>query len=96
MAAMIAVVVWGYWGWTLMMIALLMLMGPVHPPTANDDLPLGTGRTLLGWASLLFVLVGFHADAVRPLVVSRYTSGQSGRRGIVFAGLQALLQAGAN
>jgi membrane-associated protease RseP (regulator of RpoE activity) len=58
MAAMIAVVVWGYWGWTLM-IVLLMLMGPVHPPTANDDLPLGTGRTILGWASLLFVLVGF-------------------------------------
>jgi membrane-associated protease RseP (regulator of RpoE activity) len=57
-AAMIAVVVWGYWGWSLM-IVLLMMMGPVHPPTANDDLPLGTGRTLLGWASLLFVLVGF-------------------------------------
>lgn len=57
-AAMIAVVVWGYWGWTLM-IFLLMLMGPVHPPTANDDMPLGTGRTILGWASLLFVLVGF-------------------------------------
>jgi membrane-associated protease RseP (regulator of RpoE activity) len=57
-AAMIAVVVWGYWGWTLM-IFLLMLMGPVHPPTANDNMPLGTGRTVLGWASLLFVLVGF-------------------------------------
>jgi membrane-associated protease RseP (regulator of RpoE activity) len=57
-AAMIAVVIWGYWGWTLM-IFLLMLMGPVHPPTANDDMPLGTGRTILGWASLLFVLVGF-------------------------------------
>ena len=28
-------------------------------PTANDDLPLGTGRIVLGWASLLFVLVGF-------------------------------------
>jgi membrane-associated protease RseP (regulator of RpoE activity) len=57
-AAMIAVVVWGYWGWTLM-IFLLMLVGPVHPPTANDNMPLGTGRTVLGWASLLFVLVGF-------------------------------------
>jgi membrane-associated protease RseP (regulator of RpoE activity) len=57
-AAMIAIVVWGYWGWTLM-IALLMLMGPIHPPTANDNMPLGTGRTILGWASLLFVLVGF-------------------------------------
>jgi membrane-associated protease RseP (regulator of RpoE activity) len=58
LAAMLAVVVWGYWGWTLM-ILLLMLMGPIHPPTANDDVPLGTGRTILGWASLLFVPIGF-------------------------------------
>lgn len=57
-AAMIAVVVWGYWGWTLM-IFLLMLTGPVHPPTANDNMPLGTARTVLGWASLLFVPLGF-------------------------------------
>jgi membrane-associated protease RseP (regulator of RpoE activity) len=58
LAAMVAVVWWGYWGWTLM-IFLLMLMGPVHPPTANDEVPLGTGRTILGWASLLFVFLGF-------------------------------------
>jgi membrane-associated protease RseP (regulator of RpoE activity) len=57
-AAMVAVILWGYWGWTLM-IFLLMLMGPAHPPTANDDIPLGTARTVLGWASLLFVPIGF-------------------------------------
>ena len=57
-AAAIAVVVWGYWGWSLM-IFLLMLMGPVHPPTANDNVPLGTARTVLGWACLLFVPLGF-------------------------------------
>jgi membrane-associated protease RseP (regulator of RpoE activity) len=57
-AAMMGVVVFGYWGWSLM-ILLLMLMGPIHPPTANDDVPLGTGRTILGWASLLFVVIGF-------------------------------------
>ena len=56
--AMVAVVVWGYWGWTLM-IFLLMLMGPAHPPTANDNMPLGTARTVLGWACLLFVPIGF-------------------------------------
>jgi membrane-associated protease RseP (regulator of RpoE activity) len=57
-AATIAVVFWGYWGWTLM-IFLLMLMGPTHPPTANDHVSLGTGRRVLGWASLLFVPLGF-------------------------------------
>jgi membrane-associated protease RseP (regulator of RpoE activity) len=58
LAVMLAVVVWGYWGWTLM-ILLLMWMGPLHPPTANDDVPLGTARTILGWATLAFVPLGF-------------------------------------
>ena len=56
--AMLGVVVFGYWGWSLM-ILLLMLMGPLHPPTANDNIPLGTGRTVLGWATLCFVPIGF-------------------------------------
>jgi hypothetical protein len=43
----------------MLMIVLLMLMGPAHPPTANDDVPLGEGRTILGWASLFFVPLGF-------------------------------------
>ncbi len=58
LAAAVAVVLWGYWGWTLMLI-LLMWIGPVHPPTANDHVSLGSGRTVLGWASLLFVPLGF-------------------------------------
>jgi membrane-associated protease RseP (regulator of RpoE activity) len=58
LAAMLCVIVFGYWGWSLM-ILLLMLMGPLHPPTANDDIPLGPGRTILGWATLLFVPIGF-------------------------------------
>lgn len=57
-AAVIGVVVWGYWGWMLM-IVLLMLMGPIHPPTANDHVSLGIGRVILGWASLFFVPLGF-------------------------------------
>ncbi len=59
-AAMIGVVLFGYWGWTLM-ILLLMLIGPIHPPTANDEVPLGKVRIFLGWVSLLFVPVGFTA-----------------------------------
>lgn len=57
-AAAMGVVLWGYWGWTLMLL-LLMLMGPNHPPTANDNVPIGTVRTILGWATLLFIIVGF-------------------------------------
>jgi membrane-associated protease RseP (regulator of RpoE activity) len=56
--AALGVVIGRYWGWSLM-IVLLMLIGPIHPPTANDDVPLGTTRIILGWASLLFVIIGF-------------------------------------
>jgi membrane-associated protease RseP (regulator of RpoE activity) len=58
LAAMVAVVIWGYWGWSVMLL-LLILMGAKHPPTANDDVQLGTDRTVLGWACLLFVPLGF-------------------------------------
>jgi len=37
----------------------LFVMGPEHPPTANDDVPLGPWRVVLGWLTLAFVLVGF-------------------------------------
>jgi membrane-associated protease RseP (regulator of RpoE activity) len=53
-----AVFVLGYRSWTLMIFLLLML-GIKHPPTANDDVPLGAARTVLGWVSLLFLFVGF-------------------------------------
>jgi membrane-associated protease RseP (regulator of RpoE activity) len=58
LAAVAAVCIGRYWGWSLMII-LLMLIGPIHPPTANDNVPLGTTRTVLGWISLLFVIIGF-------------------------------------
>ena len=46
------------YAWTLMLI-LLVIMGPVHPPTADDDEPLGIVRTVLGWLTLAFIIVGF-------------------------------------
>lgn len=47
-----------YYGW-LLMLFLLILMGPAHPPTANDDVPLGIGRIILGWLTLAFIPIGF-------------------------------------
>jgi membrane-associated protease RseP (regulator of RpoE activity) len=43
----------------LPMLALIMLIGPNHPPTADDHVPLGTTRIILGWLALAFVIVGF-------------------------------------
>lgn len=51
-------------GWALMLF-LLFLMGPIHPPTADDDEPLGPWRILLGWLTLAFILIGFTATPIR-------------------------------
>ena len=48
----------GYYAY-LMMVILLMFMGPRHPPTANDYVPLGTMRIILGWLTLGFIIIGF-------------------------------------
>jgi len=45
-------------GWTLMLL-LLYLMGPRHPPTADDNVPLGFWRHVLGWLTLAFLPLGF-------------------------------------
>lgn len=58
LAAVIGVVIWGYWGWTLI-ILLLLVTGPAHPPTANDNVSLGGLRTVMGWAALCFMPLGF-------------------------------------
>jgi membrane-associated protease RseP (regulator of RpoE activity) len=57
-AAVVGVALFGYWGWSLMLM-LLFVMGPEHPPTADDSVPLVTARTILGWLTLGFVVLGF-------------------------------------
>lgn len=47
-----------YYMWILMLF-LLILLGPKHPPTANDDEPLGWPRIILGWLTLAFIILGF-------------------------------------
>ena len=42
-----------------LLLILLMVTGLRHPPTANDSEPLGKGRTVLGWLTLSFLLIGF-------------------------------------
>jgi membrane-associated protease RseP (regulator of RpoE activity) len=57
-AAAIGMVLLQYWSWMLM-IVLLAMLGVRHPPTQNDDVPLGIIRTIMGWLALAFVIVGF-------------------------------------
>jgi membrane-associated protease RseP (regulator of RpoE activity) len=48
----------GAQGWILMLF-LLFLMGPRHPPTADDNVPLGFWRHVLGWLLLAYLPFGF-------------------------------------
>ena len=50
-----------------LMIVLLLLMGPRHPPTADDSVPLGGFRILIGWLSLSFVIVGLTPEPLKVL-----------------------------
>ena len=54
----IAALAFGYDMWAIFVI-MLCLMGPGHPPTADDTVPLGWPRILLGWLTLAFLPIGF-------------------------------------
>ncbi len=57
----------GYMLWTgnyqwILMVALVSIIGPFHPPTADDQVSLGRGRTVLGWLTLAFFIIGITPD----------------------------------
>jgi hypothetical protein len=60
-----ACVYYGAFHWGIM-ITLVLLLGPVHPPTRNDRISLGWFRTLLGWASLVIPIVCFTFQPLIP------------------------------
>lgn len=55
-----------YAGWLVMLFAL-SVMGARHPPTLDNHVPLGTTRTVLGWCTLAFLIVGFHPLPLREV-----------------------------
>ncbi|HLJ12021.1 MAG TPA: site-2 protease family protein [Planctomycetaceae bacterium] len=74
-----------YFAWTLMLL-LVGFMGTRHPPTADDRVPLGIFRILLGWLTLAFVLVSFvpsplydNKDVARPRAPIRHSPEQEDR-----------------
>lgn len=45
-------------GWILWVFILMKFIGTSHPPTMNDH-PINTGRTIIGWMSILVFLLTF-------------------------------------
>jgi len=56
-AVIVGMAIYHYPGWILMLI-LLLLVGPGHPPTDDDGMRLGPVRTVLGWLTLAFIFLG--------------------------------------
>jgi membrane-associated protease RseP (regulator of RpoE activity) len=55
---------WMLTGWW-MMLGLITFIGTGHPPTADDSVPLGAGRYVLGFLTLAFLLIGFTPVPIR-------------------------------
>jgi len=64
-ATIIAVAWFQLWHWSLLLM-LIAIIGISHPPTANDTVPLKPFRHCLGWATLLFVFIGFAPTPLNP------------------------------
>ena len=62
----------GMFSYVLLLI-LLTLTGPSHPPTADDTVPIGWLRIVVGWSTLAFLLIGF---TLQPIVVRDQLSEQ--------------------
>jgi membrane-associated protease RseP (regulator of RpoE activity) len=64
LAGIAFIVITQQFNWILML-ALVIIMGTDHPPTANDHAPLGWQRYVLGWLSLIIPLLCFTPIPVR-------------------------------
>ncbi len=60
-AAIAAMILADNYTWSLMVI-IVTLIGTDHPPTADDNIELGTARTLLGYASFVIPVLCFIAQ----------------------------------
>jgi membrane-associated protease RseP (regulator of RpoE activity) len=52
--------------WTILMLVMLYVVGPHHPPTLDEDITLGAGRRALAVVALLIWLVCFTPAPISP------------------------------
>ncbi|MDP1798555.1 MAG: site-2 protease family protein, partial [Planctomycetaceae bacterium] len=53
-----------YWGFVVIVI-LLGMMGLKHPPTSNDNMTLGVGRTITGWLTMALLFLCFTPQPIQ-------------------------------
>lgn len=54
--------------WTILMLVMLFIVGPHHPPTLDDDTPLDRGRLILAAVALAMLIVCFTPAPIGPFV----------------------------
>lgn len=57
--------------WTILMVLMLVVIGPHHPPTLNDALPIGSRRLVLALIALLMLVVCFTPVPIEPFVTGQ-------------------------
>ena len=57
--------------WTVMLVLMLVLVGPRHPPTLDDDTPLGSTRRWLAIVALVMLIVCFTPAPIEPFVTGQ-------------------------
>jgi hypothetical protein len=59
--------------WTVLLVAMTLAMGPRHPRTVDEEIPLGPGRRWLAALALVIFVVCFTYNPIEPtdLLTSR-------------------------
>jgi membrane-associated protease RseP (regulator of RpoE activity) len=57
--------------WTVMLVVMLVVVGPRHPPTMDDDTPLDTARLWLALFALVMLIVCFTPAPIEPFVTGQ-------------------------
>jgi len=57
--------------WTILMLVMLVAIGPHHPPTLDDQVPLDHGRLVLAVIALVMLIVCFTPAPIEPFVTGQ-------------------------
>jgi membrane-associated protease RseP (regulator of RpoE activity) len=57
--------------WTILMVVMLFVVGPHHPPTLDDHVELGAARHALAWFGLVMLIVCFTPAPIEPFVMGQ-------------------------
>jgi membrane-associated protease RseP (regulator of RpoE activity) len=54
--------------WTVLLLIMIVMMGPKHPPTLDEDEPLDRGRLILAAVALVVLIVCFTPAPIGPFI----------------------------